>query len=71
MLLQFGVVGMKYFRICKFYVMFLGVFFDLEIIYEVVMVCDGFKKNFNNVLSILWYWVIIIIYGKLIDDCVD
>lgn len=36
---------------------------DPEAIYEAVMARDGFKKNPNNVSSILWYWATIVIHG--------
>ncbi|PHH62041.1 hypothetical protein CDD81_7597 [Ophiocordyceps australis] len=35
---------------------------DPELVYESVMARDGFKKNPNNVSSILWYWATIIIH---------
>lgn len=31
------------------------------------MARDGFRKNPNNVSSILWYWATIIIHGEYIS----
>lgn len=45
--------------------MSLGAQPDPEAIFESVMARDGFKKNPNNVSSILWYWATIVIHGKL------
>ncbi|KAF5017298.1 hypothetical protein F66182_10796 [Fusarium sp. NRRL 66182] len=43
--------------------MSLGAQPDPEAIFESVMARDGFRKNPNNVSSILWYWATIIIHG--------
>lgn len=43
--------------------MSLGAQPDPEAVFESVMARDGFKKNPNNVSSILWYWATIIIHG--------
>lgn len=42
----------------------MGALPDPEAIYEAVMARDGFKKNPNNVSSILWYWATIVIHGE-------
>lgn len=42
----------------------MGALPDPELIYEAVMARDGFKKNPNNVSSILWYWATIVIHGE-------
>ncbi|RSL65910.1 hypothetical protein CEP54_004049 [Fusarium duplospermum] len=42
--------------------MSLGAQPDPEAVFESVMARDGFKKNPNNVSSILWYWATIIIH---------
>lgn len=65
MMPQLGAAGTKYSRTCKPHVTPLGALPDPETVYEAVMARDGFKKNPNNVSSILWYWATIIIHGKL------
>ncbi|KAF4459201.1 prostaglandin-endoperoxide synthase 1 [Fusarium albosuccineum] len=42
--------------------MSLGAQPDPEAVFEAVMARDGFKRNPNNVSSILWYWATIIIH---------
>lgn len=59
-----GAAGTKYARTCKPHTTPLGALPDPETIYEAVMARDGFKRNPNNVSSILWYWATIIIHGK-------
>lgn len=54
--------------------MSLGAQPDPEAVFESVMARDGFKKNPNNVSSILWYWATIIIHGMchprlLVGNC--
>lgn len=44
--------------------MSLGAQPDPEAIFESVFARDAFRKNPNNVSSILWYWATIIIHGK-------
>jgi hypothetical protein len=59
---KLGAAGTPYSRSCKPHVVSLGALPDPELIYESVMARDGFKKNPNNVSSILWYWATIIIH---------
>ncbi|KJZ77639.1 hypothetical protein HIM_02816 [Hirsutella minnesotensis 3608] len=57
-----GAAHMPYSRTVKPGKNNLGALPDPETVYEAVMARDGFKKNPNNVSSILWYWATIIIH---------
>ncbi|KAI9147556.1 Linoleate 10R-lipoxygenase [Paramyrothecium foliicola] len=59
---KLGAAGTPYARSCKPSVVPLGAMPAPELVYESVMARDGFKKNPNNVSSILWYWATIIIH---------
>ena len=63
MLPNLGAAGQPYSRTVKPHVTGLGARPDPETIYEAVMARDGFRRNPNNVSSILWYWATIIIHG--------
>ena len=63
MLPHLGARGHTYSRTCKPKNLQLGAQPDPESIFEAVMARDGFRKNPNNVSSILWYWATIIIHG--------
>lgn len=67
MLPHLGAAGTKYSRSVKPHITPLGALPDPEVVYEAVMARSGFKKNPNNVSSILWYWATIIIHGKRLD----
>jgi linoleate 10R-lipoxygenase len=60
---ELGAVGHTYARSCKPKVTQLGAQPDPEAVYEAVMARGVFKRNPNNVSSILWYWATIIIHG--------
>lgn len=64
MMPDLGARGHTYARSCKPKTLQLGAQPDPEAIFEAVMARDGFRKNPNNVSSILWYWATIIIHGK-------
>ncbi|KAL6853115.1 hypothetical protein ACO1O0_007668 [Amphichorda felina] len=57
-----GARGHTYARSCKPKNLQLGAQPDPEAIFEAVMARDGFRRNPNNVSSILWYWATIIIH---------
>ncbi|PNY27468.1 Linoleate 10R-lipoxygenase [Tolypocladium capitatum] len=59
---KMGAAGTPYSRTVKPGKATLGALPDPETVYEAVMARDGFKKNPNNVSSILWYWATIIIH---------
>ncbi|KAK9441774.1 heme peroxidase [Metarhizium brunneum] len=59
---KLGAAGTPYSRTCKPGPANMGALPDPELIYEAVMARDGFKKNPNNVSSILWYWATIVIH---------
>ena len=61
---KLGAAGTPYSRTVKPGKANLGALPDPETVYEAVMARDGFKKNPNNVSSILWYWATIIIHGE-------
>lgn len=60
---KLGAARTPYSRTCKPGPANMGALPDPEAIYEAVMARDGFKKNPNNVSSILWYWATIVIHG--------
>lgn len=60
---KLGAAGQPYARSCKPKVAKIGALPDPELVYESVMARGKFKKNPNNVSSILWYWATIIIHG--------
>lgn len=60
-----GAAGHTYSRTVKPKTLQLGAQPDPATIFESLMARDGFKKNPNNVSSILWYWATIIIHGRL------
>jgi linoleate 10R-lipoxygenase len=62
---KLGAAGQPYARSCKPKVAKIGALPDPELVYESVMARGKFKKNPNNVSSILWYWATIIIHGML------
>lgn len=59
-----GAAGHTYARSCRPKHPQLGAQPDPEAIFESVMAREGFRKNPNNVSSILWYWATIIIHGR-------
>ncbi|TWU75932.1 hypothetical protein ED733_006304 [Metarhizium rileyi] len=59
---KLGAAGTPYSRTCKPGPANMGALPDPEVIYESLMARDGFKKNPNNVSSILWYWATIVIH---------
>ncbi|KEY73451.1 hypothetical protein S7711_07480 [Stachybotrys chartarum IBT 7711] len=59
---KLGAAGQPYARSCKPKVAKIGALPDPELVYESVMARGKFKKNPNNVSSILWYWATIIIH---------
>lgn len=61
---ELGMRGHTYARSCKPKVLQLGAQPDPATVFEAVMARDGFRRNANNVSSILWYWATIIIHGK-------
>lgn len=61
---QLGAAGTMYSRTVKPKVVPLGALPHPETIFESVMAREGFKRNPNNVSSILWYWATIIIHGE-------
>lgn len=61
---RLGAAGTAYARACKPRGMGLGALPPPDTIFESIMARDEFKKNPNNVSSILWYWATIIIHGK-------
>lgn len=63
---RLGAAGTPYSRTVKPGKANLGALPDPETVYEAVMARDGFKRNPNNVSSILWYWATIIIHGEFI-----
>lgn len=60
---KLGAARTPYSRTCKPGPANMGALPDPEAIYEALMARDGFKKNPNNVSSILWYWATIVIHG--------
>lgn len=60
---KLGAAGTPYARTVKPRGTNLGALPDPETVFESVMARDKFKKNPNNVSSILWYWATIIIHG--------
>jgi hypothetical protein len=60
---KLGATGQPYSRTVKPKVTPLGAQPDPEAIFESVMAREGFRRNPNNVSSILWYWATIIIHG--------
>lgn len=67
MIPKLGAVGTPYSRTVKPHITALGAQPDPEAIFESVMAREGFRKNPNNVSSILWYWATIIIHGTCAD----
>lgn len=61
---KLGAVGQPYSRSVKPGKANLGALPDPEAVYESVMARGSFKKNPNNVSSILWYWATIVIHGE-------
>ncbi|KAG6011007.1 hypothetical protein E4U21_000038 [Claviceps maximensis] len=59
---KLGAAGTPYSRTVKPGPANMGSLPDPEAIYEAVMARDGFKKNPNNVSSIMWYWATIVIH---------
>ncbi|GAB0138710.1 hypothetical protein EsDP_00006936 [Epichloe bromicola] len=59
---KLGAAGTPYSRSVKPGPANMGALPDPEAIYEAVMARDVFKKNPNNVSSILWYWATIVIH---------
>ncbi|KAM5345930.1 hypothetical protein ACJ41O_011791 [Fusarium nematophilum] len=59
---RLGAARTPYSRSCRPKGMSLGAQPDPEAVYEAVMARDVFRKNPNNVSSILWYWATIIIH---------
>ncbi|KAG9251079.1 heme peroxidase [Emericellopsis atlantica] len=59
---ELGARGHTYARSVKPKHVQLGAQPDPEAIFEAIMARDGFRKNPNNVSSILWYWATIIIH---------
>ncbi|RDA87814.1 hypothetical protein CP532_2958 [Ophiocordyceps camponoti-leonardi (nom. inval.)] len=62
MMPMLGAAGTAYSRSVKPGKANLGALPDPEIVYESVMARKHFKKNKNNVSSILWYWATIVIH---------
>ncbi|PHH75249.1 hypothetical protein CDD82_4522 [Ophiocordyceps australis] len=62
MLPRLGAAGTAYSRTVKPGKLNHGALPDPELVYESVMARKEFKKNPNNVSSILWYWATIIIH---------
>jgi linoleate 10R-lipoxygenase len=62
MMPKLGAAGQPYSRTVKPKTTALGAQPDPEAIFEAVMAREGFRKNPNNVSSILWYWATIIIH---------
>lgn len=61
---RLGAAGTAYSRTCKPRGMGLGALPPPDTIFESIMARNEFKKNPNNVSSILWYWATIIIHGR-------
>ncbi|KAG6012087.1 hypothetical protein E4U43_007946 [Claviceps pusilla] len=59
---RLGAAGTPYSRTVKPGPANMGSLPDPEAIYEAVMARDVFKKNPNNVSSIMWYWATIVIH---------
>ncbi|KAH7322623.1 heme peroxidase [Stachybotrys elegans] len=59
---KLGASGQPYARSCKPKIPKIGALPDPELVYESVMARGKFRKNPNNVSSILWYWATIIIH---------
>ncbi|KAG6315855.1 hypothetical protein E4U44_001059 [Claviceps purpurea] len=59
---KLGAAGTPYSRTVKPGPANMGSLPDPEAIYEAVMARDVFKKNPNNVSSIMWYWATIVIH---------
>ncbi|KAG5949373.1 hypothetical protein E4U53_005905 [Claviceps sorghi] len=59
---KLGAAGTPYSRTVKPGPANMGSLPDPEVIYEAVMARDVFKKNPNNVSSILWYWATIVVH---------
>ncbi|KAG5978462.1 hypothetical protein E4U55_006209 [Claviceps digitariae] len=59
---KLGAAGTPYSRTVKPGSANMGSLPDPEAIYEAVMARDVFKKNPNNVSSIMWYWATIVIH---------
>ncbi|KAG6027330.1 hypothetical protein E4U41_000966 [Claviceps citrina] len=59
---RLGAAGTPYSRTVKPGPANMGALPDPEAVYEAVMARDVFRKNPNNVSSILWYWATIVIH---------
>ncbi|KAK2591548.1 hypothetical protein QQS21_010768 [Conoideocrella luteorostrata] len=68
---KLGAAGTPYSRTVKPGPENMGALPDPEAIYEAVMARDGFKKNPNNVSSILWYWATIVIHDLFYTNAKD
>ncbi|KAF4508626.1 hypothetical protein G6O67_004977 [Ophiocordyceps sinensis] len=68
---RLGAAGTPYSRTVKPGKANLGALPDPETVYEAVMARDGFKRNPNNVSSILWYWATIIIHDLFSTNIKD
>lgn len=64
MLPNLGATHQPYSRTCKPKTTALGAQPDPEAVYEAIMARGEFRRNPNNVSSILWYWATIIIHGR-------
>ncbi|KYK60784.1 heme peroxidase [Drechmeria coniospora] len=68
---KLGAAGTPYSRSVKPGKANLGALPDPETVYEAVMARKNFKKNPNNVSSILWYWATIVIHDIFWTDSKD